>query len=141
MTTLVALLLAPGIRWTLPRLGDAAGAAMRVHRLDADARRAALLGDWYSSVQGLRRTVPENAAVDIVMLTPAARDIAVLAGTALFPRDCRFFDGWDAWQRRSPAIFIHDARAVNAPAGAKPPRGDVLLTADPQRRPPLRLER
>jgi len=95
-----------------------------------DDRRAFVYGEWYREVQRIRASVPENASVDIVMADADARDVAVFAGAALAPRDCRFFAGWDAFRRRERALFLHDARAVNAPSAAPPPAANVVLVVE-----------
>jgi hypothetical protein len=88
--------------------------------------------DWRAPADPLREEiearVPRGGTVDIVMLTPGARERAVFLGADLHPRDVRFFEGWEAWRARRRAIFMHDARAVNAPPG--PPPGPPHLVVE-----------
>jgi hypothetical protein len=102
-------------------------------------RRLALFGPWYGGVQQLAAATPRDATIDFVMIVPEARDIAVLGGADLQPRDVRFFDGWDAWKQRKRAEFLHDAHAANAATGAPPSPARFVVTVDPRSDPPCRL--
>lgn len=93
------------------------------------ARQRAVYGDWYAVVQRVAATTPNNARVDVVMLTPDAWGIAVFTAAALTPRSTAVFLGEDAWRRRERAAFMHDARAVNAAPGPPPAKADVILYA------------
>lgn len=106
-----------------------------------EARRLVVFGPWYASVQRIRDTTPPDATIDFVMITPSARDIAVLGGAELQPRDVRFFDGWDAWKRRERAEFLHDARAANAAPAPPPGPARTVVAVDPKSDPPLRIVR
>ncbi len=104
-----------------------------------EERRSFLFGRWYEEAQRLARTIPPAAPVDLVMIGPDARDVAVLSGALLHPRDCRFFDGWEAWKRRERARFLHDDRAANAVPGPPPQRAEFLVVVDPAAEPPLQI--
>lgn len=104
-----------------------------------DDRRADIYGSWYREIQQIRRIVREDAAVDIVMVDSDARDIAVFAGAALAPRDCRYFAGWDAYVRRKRADFLLDSRAANAIAGQPPGVAAATVVIDSRRDPPIRM--
>ncbi len=104
-----------------------------------EERRLVLFGPWYASVQHLRTAIPAKATVDFVMLTPDARDLAVLGGAELQPRDVRFFDGWEAWKLRKRAEFLHDARAANAAPGLALTSAQFVVTVDPKSDPPFRI--
>jgi len=104
-------------------------------------RRPALFGSWFRSVERLRDATPDDATIDIVMLSPAGRDLAVLSGAVLQPRDCRFFDGWDAWKRRERADFLHDDRAANAAPGPPPGPAAFVIAIDPGAREPVSVVR
>lgn len=106
-----------------------------------EERRTILFDGWYEAALRIDAVLPERVAVDIILKTPAARDIAVLGSTLLQPRDCRIFDGFDAYARRQRAILIRDSRAVNAAPGASPQAAPYLVIADPAAEPPLRLRR
>jgi hypothetical protein len=106
-----------------------------------EERRLKQYGSWYASAQQLRGTTPADATIDFVMVTPAARDIAVLAGSELQPRDVRFFEGWDAWKRRKRADFLLDERAANAAPGPLPGPARFIVAVDPSSDPPLRIVR
>lgn len=130
---LVLIFLLPGIAtgrelWSLLR--DAAA----IRRLPLDERRRAVYGDWTRVTDHIRATVPPAGAVDMVMLTPNARELAVFAGVELGLRDVRFFDGWDAWRSRDRARFMNDVRAVNAPPGPPPDAARVVVTVDTELR-------
>jgi hypothetical protein len=104
-----------------------------------EQRRLTLFGPPYAGVRQLRAAMPANATIDFVMLVPEARDIAVLGGADLQPRDVRFFDGWDAWKLRKRAEFLHDARAANAPPGPPPPPAQFVVAVDPRKKLPFRI--
>ena len=130
---LVLLLLLPAVTtgrdlWTSLRTA----AALR--ELPVDERRRVLYGDWVRVTDQIRATVPPGDSVDMVMLTPAARELAVFAGVELGLRDVRFFEGWDAWRSRHRAQFMGDPRAVNAPPGPLPPAARVVVAVDTELR-------
>jgi len=106
-------------------------------RLPMEQRRVELFGNWYADAVRLQGEVSPTKSIDFVMLTPAARDVAVLAGATLQPRDCRYFDGWDAWRARRRAEFLHDARAANAVPGPPPGPADVVVVVDAAAEHPL----
>jgi len=124
----------------LPAVGTACGlwssireaAALRQHSV-ADRKRIAY-GAWVPVAEEIRARVPPGGSVDVVMLTPHARETAVFAGAELAPRDVRFFDGWEAWRARRRATFFHDARAANAPAGPVPGAASLVVTIDSEMR-------
>lgn len=99
--------------------------------LTMEQRRTTLFAPWYAEVAATRAGLPVTSSIDFVMLTPQARDIAVLAGPLLQPRDVRYFDGWEAWRRRERARFFHDDQATNAIPGPPPGAADVVLSIDP----------
>ena len=84
-------------------------------------------------------TLPEDAPIDFVMLTPESQAIAQFAGASLAPRPCRYFDSEEAWRRRERAIFFHDARAANAPPGPPPGRAAAVVFIDPRQQPQFRI--
>ncbi|HEX6642818.1 MAG TPA: hypothetical protein VF215_17000 [Thermoanaerobaculia bacterium] len=138
---LLVLLVASSVFAGAKRLADTGRLALDLTRLDdLESRRATLFGPWYVAVQQLRREVPAHATVDFVLLRPEARDIAVLGAAELQPRDVRLFDGWEAWQRRTRAELLHDARAANAAPGPLPPPARYVVIVDPSAVPPLRLQ-
>lgn len=112
---------------------------LRTHSMEE--RRAILFAPWYAEVTSLAATLPESASVDVVMLTPQARDVAVLAGPLLQPRDVRYFDGRGAWLRRERARFLHDDKASNAIPGPPPGAAAVTLSIDPAGTPMIRVMR
>ena len=103
-------------------------AAGTVRELFALARQASA---WRAPRDAVREAIearaPRGGAVDIVMLSAAARERAVFLGASLGARDVRFFDGWAAWRMRKRAIFMHDARAVNAAPGPPPGPPNVVV--------------
>jgi hypothetical protein len=138
---LLVLLVASSLFAGAKRLVDTGRLALDLARLDdLETRRATLFGPWYVAVQQLRREIPANATVDFVMVRPDARDIAVLGAAELQPRDVRLFDGWEAWQRRTRAELLHDARAANAVPGLLPAPARYVVVVDPSAVPPLRLQ-
>lgn len=135
----MALLFAPAAA-TLRGLGEQLGQALAMRGESPEARRRIAFGPWHGVVEEVRRRVAESGSVDFVLLTPEGRDVAVFAGAALAPRDCRYFDGWDDWRARRRAIFFHDARAANAPAGPPPGAASLVVVVDGRLDPPLRIE-
>jgi hypothetical protein len=136
----LALLLLSVVIASHRRLLETARLSVAMARIGSwDERRATLFGDWYRDVLTLRRSIPPHEAVDFVMTKPPARDIAVLAGAELGPRDVRFFDGWDAWRARKRADFLHDARAANAIPAPPPSVARYVVAVDPDARPRLKL--
>ena len=99
--------------------------------LSMQERRVALFGAPYQAAISMRRTLHPGATIDIVMMTPEARDVAILTGSELHGYDCQFFEGVDAWQLRKRAAFFRDARAANAVPGPPPTRASVVLTVAP----------
>lgn len=104
------------------------GAALREH--SPEQRKRIVYGTWVPVVEEIRARVPAGGSVDIVMLTPQARETAVFAGAELAQRDVRFFDGWEAWRAREPATFFHDDRAANAPPGSLPGAAALVVSVD-----------
>lgn len=133
----IALFLATIVPYGAPRYAATLRLARDLAKRPMEERRAELFGGWYADAMRLRAETPPNASIDFVMLTPAARDAAILAGAALQPRDCRYFDGWEAWRARRRAEFVHDARAVNAPPGPPPGPADVVVAVDAAAEHPL----
>ena len=126
----VALIVIGSVIAGAPRLLDLARLTRDMARLRTfEERRERLFGPWYSQVKRLRAP----PTVDFIMLKPAARDIAVLSAAELYPRDVRFFDGWEAWKQRKRAEFLHDPRAVNAPPGSKPGPARLVVVIEPPR--------
>lgn len=107
-------------------------AALRGHA--PAERKRVVLGTWVSVVEEIRARVPAGGSVDVVMLTPQAREMAVFAGAELARRDVRFFDGWEAWRARERATFFRDDRAANAPAGSTPGPASLVVTIDSEMR-------
>jgi len=126
----IALFLATIVPYGAPRYLGALREARGLAKLPMAQRRAELFGTWYADTLRLQAAVPRTASIDFVMLTPAARDVAVLAGATLQPRDCRFFDGWDAWRARRRFAFLQDARAANAAPGPPPGPADAVVVVD-----------
>ena len=123
------------------RLADTARLSYHFARLPGmETRRATLFGPWYESVQRLRRETPSDATIDFVMLRPEARDIAVLGAAELQPRDVRLFDGWTAWELRTRAELLHDARAANAAPRPPPSPARFVVVVDPTAAEPLHLQ-
>ncbi len=113
--------------------------ALSMRSMSMEQRKATMFAPWYAEVTALDRAVPRDSAIDFVMLKPGARDIAVLAGAILQPRDVRFFDGWDAWRARRRAAFMHDAHAVNAAPGPPPAPAPVVIAVDAEAAPQFRV--
>jgi len=137
---LAALLCSTGF-FGAARLFDVVTLSWRLHAMPRDQRRAVLFGSWDASARRLAASIPADAAVDMVMVVPESRDLAVLGGAILQPRDCRFFDGWDGWRARRRAEFFHDARAANAPNAVPPPAARYVVAVDPREATPFRLVR
>ena len=133
----IALFLGTIVPFGAPRYLAVLREVRGLARLPMERRRVELFGNWYADAVRLQREVSPTKSIDFVMLTPAARDVAVLAGAALQPRDCRYFDGWDAWRARRHAEFLHDARAANAVAGPPPAPADVVVVVDAAEEHPL----
>jgi hypothetical protein len=114
-----------------PRLAAVVRLALQFAPLTMEERRSTLFGPWYGNVQKLKQTIPPSAAVDFVMVRSEARDLAVLSGALLQPRDCRYFQGWDGWRRRQRVEFLLDARAANAPPGPPPAAASFVILVDP----------
>jgi hypothetical protein len=130
---ILALIVAGTVIAGAKRLADTVRLSYQLARLpDLETRRATLFGPWYEGVQQLRRETPSDAPIDFVMLRPEARDIAVLAAAELQPRDVRLFDGWSAWERRTRAELLHDARAANAVPGPPPAPARFVVVVDPK---------
>jgi len=98
-------------------------------------RRRMLFGPWYAEVLDIGNRVPVSGTVDLVMQTPAARDIAVLAGPLFQPRDVRYYDGMQDFHARRRARFLHDEHASNAIPGPPPPEASITVLVDPSARP------
>jgi hypothetical protein len=113
--------------------------ALALRGESAEAKRRITSGSWYVTIAEVRRRVPASGSVDFVMLTPEGRDVAVFAGAALAPRDCRFFSGWDDWRARRRATFFQDERAANAPPGPPPGAASCVVLVDGRLDPPLRI--
>ncbi|HET8797011.1 MAG TPA: hypothetical protein VFO89_04955, partial [Thermoanaerobaculia bacterium] len=129
---LLALFVVATIVAGAPRLFETLRTAREMARLETiEQRRTLLFGSWYAAVEALKRSTPESASIDFVMLRPEGRDVAVLGAAELQPRDVRLFDGWDAWRRRERAILLHDDRAANAVPGPPPPVAPIVVLVDP----------
>lgn len=135
---LPALLALPALE-TVRGLRDEARRAWALRGETDEVRRRVVLGSWHAVVEEVRGRVPESGAIDFVMVTPEGRDVAVFAGAALAPRDCRYFDGWDDWRARRRAVFFHDDRAANAAPGPAPGEADLVVVVDGRIDPPLRI--
>lgn len=127
------------VPYALPAYRDGLRQAAELRPQPMEERKAMLFAPWYAEAVELGRRVPRHGSIDFVMVTPNARDIAVLAGAVLQPRDVRFFDGWDAWRTRTRARFLHDERAANAAAGPPPAPSDVVVAVDPAATPQFRV--
>jgi hypothetical protein len=134
---LAALFLGTIVPYGAPRYLAVLREARALRPLTMEQRRAELFGNWYADAVRMQAEVPPSASIDFVMLTPAARDVAVLAGATLQPRDCRYFDGWDAWRARRRFAFLQDARAANAAPGPPPGSADVVVVVDANAAHPL----
>lgn len=116
--------------------------AASLRHLSMEERRRTLFAPWYGEVVALRDAVPANASIDMVMIVPGARDVAVLAGPLLQPRDVRYFDGWTAWRHRTRARFLHDERAANAVSNRPlPGRAHMTVAVDPTTTPIFKVVR
>ena len=136
---LLAAFFLPILRYAIPAHRDLVRLAMQLAPLPMEERERALFGPWYAQAEEIRASVPQHASIDFVLLRPEARDLAVLAGALMYPRDARYFDGWDAWRARRRAEFMNDSRAVNAAPGPPPPPAPFVVVADPAATPQLRL--
>jgi len=135
---LVALLSVP-VPTTVRGMREQFDRTVAMRGESAEARRRITLGSWYVTIAEVRHLVPASGSVDFVMLTPEGRDVAVFAGAALAPRDCRFFSGWEDWRARRRATFFHDERAANAPQGPPPGAASCVVLVDGHLDPPLRI--
>ena len=133
----IALFLGTIVPFGAPRYLAVLREARGLAKLPMKQRRVELFGNWYADAVRLQREVSPTKSIDFVMLTPAACDVAVLAGAVLQPRDCRYFDGWDAWRARRRAEFLHDARAANAVPGPPPGPAAVVVVVDAAAEHPL----
>jgi hypothetical protein len=133
--------LASILPYAYPRYREVLSIASALRPLAIEERKRTLFGPWYAEAAFLHETVPADGAIDFVMLTPSARDIAVLAGAVLQPRDVRYFDGWESWESRTRATFLHDARAANAAPGPPPPIAPIVVAVDPAAIPHFRIVR
>jgi hypothetical protein len=129
----VAVLLLPAIG-TAPDLCSSVREAAALREHSPQQRKHIVYGTWMAVVEEIRARVPAGGSVDVVMLTPQARETAVFAGAELPQRDVRFFDGWQAWRARERATFFHDDRAANAPAGPPPRPASLVVTIDSEMR-------
>ena len=137
---LLALFVASTVFAGAKRLAETTTLAYGLARLpDLESRRARVFGPWYESVRRLRNETPSDATIDFVMVRPEARDIAVLGAAELQPRDVRLFDGWTAWELRTRAELLHDARAANAVPGPPPSPARFVVSVDPQAAEPLQI--
>lgn len=136
---LLATLVASSIWYGAADLAAIGSLSWNLRPLTMEERRRTLFGTWHDEAMALRADIPQSASVDLVMLRPEARDIAVLAGALLYPRDVRYFDGWDAWRKRRRAQFFHDARAANAAPAPPPRKAAVTVVVDPGASPAFRV--
>ena len=124
----VAVLLFPAVT-TARGLWSAIRETVALRDKPLSERKRIVYGDWFKVIEEVGRRIPKDAAVDVVMLTPRSREMAVFAGAELRGRDVRFFEGWEAWRGRQRAIFMRDPRAVNAPSAAPPGPAAIVLEA------------
>lgn len=129
----VAVLLLPAAG-TVRGLWSSLREAAALRGQSAAERKRIVYGTWMPVVEEIRRRVPPGGAIDVVMLTPQARETAVFAGAELAQRDVLFFEGWDAWRARKRATFFHDDRAANAPPGPPPGAAALVVTVDSELR-------
>ena len=134
------LLLAPLVVVSLPAHVQSLRWTFALAGLPPEQRREALLGSWVRATEDVARTLPPRARVDLVAIDAADLELAPFVAAALFPHPVWCFEGWENWQRRAPAVFIRDARGVNAAAGA-PPRSDAVVIIDRKVEPPVRIVR
>ena len=137
--SLIAALLGSALPSGAPAYLDNLRYAWSLRPMSMEERKAALFAPWYAEATALARSVPADSAIDFVMVKPGARDIAVLAGAVLQPRDVRFFDGCDSWRSRKRAAFLHDDRAVNAAPGPAPAPAAVAVVVDAEAVPQFRV--
>ena len=138
---LVILLAGSAIWYGAPWLFGVVRLARDLAPLSMNARREAIFGAWYGQATQIRASVPRGAVVDLVMVKPKARDLAVLAGAVLQPCVCQYFDGWTAWRARQRAAFIHDPRAANAPPSVPVQPARIVIAVDPDGTPQLQRVR
>jgi hypothetical protein len=138
---LLVSLQASVIWYGAPPLFHLARLARSLVPLSSAQRCDELFGSWYVEAKRLRAVIPRDAVVDIVMVSPSARDIAVLGGATLQPCRCQYFDGWTAWQRRERAMFLHDERAANAAPDVPVRPAQVVIEVNPAATPAFRLTR
>jgi hypothetical protein len=77
---------------TFPRLVALVGNARTLWPLRYDARRERQMGQWYASIERLRRQLPANEPVALVAASRDT-DAAVFASYYLYPIRTRFFAG------------------------------------------------
>jgi hypothetical protein len=133
------LIVASATWYGAPPLADHLSLAWQLRGMSMEERRATLFAPWYEEARRMEKVLPRDAVVDLVMATPAARDIAVFTGTILQPRVCQYFDGLEAWNRRERATFLRDARAANAAAGTPVHPAGVVLIVDTRANPMIRV--
>jgi hypothetical protein len=136
MVILLAIVAGPAIPTTVRALTNGARAAREFRALPPDVRLRAIFGWQHTIARDVAARVGPRDAVDFVMATPEARDLAVLTAPFLAPRPVRFFDGMEAWRRRERAAFFKDGRSANAPNRSAPGPAAVTVVLEPHRDPP-----
>jgi len=139
--TLIVACLAMSVPYGIPVYVDRLRLAWALRQLSMDERKVVLFAPWYQEAVALDHELPAGSTVDFVMAKPAARDIAVLGGAVLQPRDVRFFDGWEAWRLRRRAAFLRDDLAVNAASGPPPTPAATVVLVDAEVIPRFRVIR
>lgn len=138
---LIAALVGASLWYGSPGLYSILRLSASLAQKTPEERRASLFAPWYAEVVDLRNDVPRHASIDLVMISPRTRDVAVLAGPLLQPRDVRYFDGFADWQARRRAVFLHDDKAANAIPGPPPGPADVTVVVDVDSTPMFRVVR
>ena len=136
---MIATLLISTLWYGIPSYLKGMGLAAALRHMSMSERKVVLFSPWYAEAVALRDAIPVHYAIDFVMQSANARDISVLAGAVLAPRDVRFFDSWESWRSRRRAKFLHDDRAVNAAPGPPPSPADVVILVDPAATPQFRV--
>lgn len=109
---------------------EACRLAYQLRSVPVPERKVFLIGAWVRDVERLRRATPAGSSIDLVMIGPEARDLAVLSAAMLQPRDCRIFAGWEAWRKRERAHFLQGTQSANAPPGLATPPAQVVVALD-----------
>lgn len=112
--TAAAVVVLCAVAASVPRLiANVRLAASMIH-MPYEARREALMGDWYRSIERLRREIPRNERVALI----AGDGHVAFANSYLYPRRTRMYQSRDAYrnaaydpQRPATIVYVNDSIA------------------------------